>query len=45
VVRMVHGVSRRVDRLGRLGNTVVPQIPEYIGRRILSAVAALEAAA
>jgi len=30
-----HGVSRRVDRLKSLGNAVVPQIPEIIGRMIL----------
>lgn len=32
-----HGVSRRVDRLKSLGNAVVPQIPEIIGRAILAA--------
>jgi DNA (cytosine-5)-methyltransferase 1 len=40
VVRMVHGVSNRVDRLGRLGNTVVPQVAEWIGRRIVEATEA-----
>lgn len=30
-----NGVSRRVDRLGALGNAVVPQIPEILGRFIL----------
>lgn len=29
-----HGVSGRVDRLKQLGNAVVPQIPEIIGRVI-----------
>ena len=35
--RVAHGVSRRVDRLKALGNAVVPQIPEMIGRAILAA--------
>lgn len=33
--RNAHGVSGRMDRLKQLGNTVVPQIPELIGRAIL----------
>lgn len=33
--RGLHGVSDRVDRIGALGNAVVPQIPEIIGRAIL----------
>ncbi len=37
VGRVAHGVSSRVDRLGGLGNAVVPQIPEIIGRAIMSA--------
>ena len=37
VGRVAHGVSRRVDRLKALGNAVVPQIPEMIGRAILAA--------
>jgi DNA (cytosine-5)-methyltransferase 1 len=34
VGRVAHGVSGRVDRLKQLGNAVVPQIPELIGRAI-----------
>ena len=35
-----HGISNRLDRLAGLGNAVVPQIPELIGRAILQAEAA-----
>jgi DNA (cytosine-5)-methyltransferase 1 len=35
VVRMVHGVPDRVDRIKTLGNAVVPQVVEWLGRRIL----------
>jgi DNA (cytosine-5)-methyltransferase 1 len=33
--RVAHGVPARVDRLTGLGNALVPQIAEWIGRRIL----------
>jgi DNA (cytosine-5)-methyltransferase 1 len=36
VGRVAHGVPARVDRLTRLGNSVVPQIPEIIGRAIMT---------
>lgn len=35
VGRVANGVPNRVDRLKGLGNAVVPQIPELIGRAIL----------
>lgn len=34
--RGVHGVPRRLDRIKCLGNSVFPNIPEWIGRRILA---------
>lgn len=37
VGRVAHGVPSRVDRLSCLGNAVVPQIPEIIGRAIMKA--------
>ncbi|MDZ5448922.1 DNA (cytosine-5-)-methyltransferase [Labrys sp. ZIDIC5] len=37
VGRVGHGFSNRMDRAAALGNAVVPQIPELIGRAILEA--------
>jgi len=34
VGRVAHGIPKRVDRLKQLGNSVVPQIPELIGRAL-----------
>ena len=35
VGRVAHGIPKRVDRLKSLGNSLVPQIPYYIGKTIL----------
>ena len=37
VGRVANGISRRVDRLKALGNAVVPQVVEQIGRAIMDA--------
>lgn len=36
VGRVANGIPKRVDRIKQLGNAVVPQIPELIGRAILN---------
>lgn len=36
VVRTLNGIPSQAHRLGSLGNAVVPQIPEIIGRAIMS---------
>jgi hypothetical protein len=35
VCRMDDGISHWVDRIGSIGNSVVPQVAEWIGRCII----------
>jgi DNA (cytosine-5)-methyltransferase 1 len=41
VGRVAHGIPARVDRLKGLGNSLVPQIPELIGRAIIRRLSVL----
>lgn len=36
ICRVAHGIPNRVDRVAALGNTLVPQIAEWIGHRLMA---------